>query len=494
MDPRLISQGAAPSVANTVAERFIGRLVPGSNRFNGAFQAGQGIEDELQTGGGMKVSPRVGAAYDLTGGRARTIVRGGWGIFFDRPQGNTVFDMGANAPGVLVSTLQYGRLQELSSAGGDPFATLSLNPTGYDFKPPKVYQWNVGVQQKLWYDLILDAAYVGSESTDLLRRYQMNAVPLGAKYLPQNQDPTRAPSTTPGATALPDDFLRPFKGYGNIQMWDYSSRGNYHALQLGVNRRYDRGVMFSVFYVRSRVLTLEHNNDFAQGGAPACQCGPPNFTPEQVKALDWSYAPYNRPHNFVTNFVYQVPTVASGALGALANDWQISGIYRWSSGVPYAINYSIPGITATNLTGNNGAPSARIVVNGDPGVGSSGDPYRQIANPNVFAPPRTGSSGTESDRFFLHGPAINNLDLSFSKRVRIKGTAAAEIRFDLFNALNHTQWAGVNNTINFASLTDPTITNLPYDSSGRLVNQNGFGTINGVRPPRTLQLVTRFTF
>ena len=119
------------------------------------------------------------------------------------------------------------------SAGGDPFATLSLNPTGYDFKPPKVYQWNVGVQQKLWYDLILDVAYVGSESTDLLRRYQMNAVPLGAKFLPQNQDPTRAPSTTPGATALPDDFLRPFKGYGNIQMWDYSSRGNYHALQIG---------------------------------------------------------------------------------------------------------------------------------------------------------------------------------------------------------------------------------------------------------------------
>src|SRR4030095_8511226 len=190
MDPRLISQGAAPSLANTVAERFIGRLVPGSNRFNGAFQAGQGIEDELQTGGGMKVSPRVGAAYDLAGGRARTIVRGGWGIFFDRPQGNTVFDMGANAPGVLVSTLQYGRLQELSAAGGDPFATLSLNPTGYDFKPPKVYQWNVGVQQKLWYDLILDAAYVGSESTDLLRRYQMNAVPLGAKYLPQNQEHT----------------------------------------------------------------------------------------------------------------------------------------------------------------------------------------------------------------------------------------------------------------------------------------------------------------
>ena len=145
-----------------------------------------------------------------------------------------------------------------------------------------------------------------------------------------------------------------------------------------------------------------------------------------------------------------------------------------------------PGTTARPAPASS---STATLVNG-----SSTDPYRQIGNPTAFAPPRPGSTGTESDRFFLHGPTINNLDLSFSKRVRIKGTAAAEIRFDLFNALNHTQWTGVNNTVNFASLTDPTITNLPYDSSGRLVNQNGFGTINGVRPPRTLQLVTRFTF
>ena len=52
----------------------------------------------------------------------------------------------------------------------------------------------------------------------------------------------------------------------------------------------------------------------------------------------------------------------------------------------------------------------------------------------------------------------------------------------------------MNNTVNFASLTDRTITNLPYDSSGNLVRQNGFGTINGVAPPRQLQLVTRVTF
>ena len=100
MDPTLIAQGVAPTLANTVEERFIGRLTPGSNRFNGAFQAGQGINDQLQDGNAFRVSPRFGVVYDLSGKR-RTILRGGFGIFYDRPQGNTVFDMIANAPGVL---------------------------------------------------------------------------------------------------------------------------------------------------------------------------------------------------------------------------------------------------------------------------------------------------------------------------------------------------------------------------------------------------------
>lgn len=492
MDPRLVQAGATPTLSNTVEDRFIGRLIPGSNQFNGAFQAGEGISDSLQSGSVFRASPRIGVVYDLSG-KGDTIIRGGWGIFYDRPQGNQVFDMIANAPGVQVSQLQWGLLQNLTSATSEPAAPVNLTPSAFDFRPPKVYQWNVGLQRKLWKTLVWDAAYVGSKSMDQLRAWQENAVPLGAKFLPQNQDPTRAPSTVPGANALPDNLLRPYPGFGDIRMWDYSSRGNYHAFQTSVNRRFDNGIMFSAFYVLSKALTLEHNNDFAQGGAPACQCGEPNFTQAQIDALDYSYAPYDRPHNFVVNFVYQTPSFAQGPLGAVANDWQLSGIYRWSTGVPYAVQYSIPGINQSNLTGNNGQPSARVVVSGDPGGGSTSDPYSQL-NVNAFAPPQPGSNGNESARFFLHGPAVNNLDLSLSKRVLLGKGIRAELRIDMFNALNHTQFTGVNNQVNFASLTDRTITNLPYDSNGALVNQNGFGTINGVRQPRTFQVVTRVTF
>ena len=129
----------------------------------------------------------------------------------------------------------------------------------------------------------------------------------------------------------------------------------------------------------------------------------------------------------------------------------------------------------------------------DPGSGSSGDPYKQI-DISCFAPPQVGSKGDESARFFLNAPPINNLDLSISKTFAMKKGIRLEVRLDAFNALNHTQFTGVNSTVNFASLTNPTITNPVYDSSGAFVRNNGFGSINGVAPPRSLQLVTRLTF
>src|SRR5262249_19770316 len=133
MDPRLVTAGAIPSMGNTVDERFIGRLVPGSNRFDGSFQAGQGINDQLQSGSVFRASPRIGVVYDLTG-KAEFIIRGGFGVFYDRPQGNMVFNMITNAPGVLQPSLQWGQLQTLTSSTGDPDPVLSMNPTAYDFK------------------------------------------------------------------------------------------------------------------------------------------------------------------------------------------------------------------------------------------------------------------------------------------------------------------------------------------------------------------------
>jgi hypothetical protein len=481
MDPALVDSGVVPTLENTVDGRFVGYLVPGSDRFNGAFQAGQGIGDTMQSGSAFRISPRLGLVLDLSG-RGTTILRGGFGVFHDRPWGNMVFDQANNPPGLLQPQVQWGRLQDLEAASGDPDPPLILIPTAYDFAPPKVYAWNVGFQQKLGHAVVFDVAYVGSSSKGLLSGEAINAVPFGAKFLPENQDPTRPPSPTPGASALPDDLLRPYPGYGDIWLTSYRGYSNYHSLQTSLQRRFDNGLMFSVSHVWSKALGV-NNGDWSTVR--------PHASDDEVRRADYSYLDYDRPHTFVVNFVYQTPKLADGFLGVLANDWQLSGIYRWMSGTPYRIDFFIPGIGAGNLTGSN--QNARVVVTCDPGSGSSDDPYRQL-DTSCFAPPQPGSDGTESARYFVHGPAVNNLDLSLSKSFRVGERVRLELRLDAFNALNHTQSSGVNSTVAFAGLNDPTVVNLPYDQSGELVQQNGFGTISGVRPPRTLQLVARLTF
>jgi hypothetical protein len=467
---------------------LIGRVVPGSgDPYNGTFQAGKGIEDTLTTGSAFRVSPRLGSACDLTG-RQSLVVRGAFGVFYDRPQGNLVFDLINNPPGVVVQQLTWGRFQDIDPETSVPLnAPIALYPNQHEWDLPKVYGWNVGIQARLPLALVLDIAYVGTDSRKQAQGIPINAVPYGAAYERENQDPTLPRSPTPGATALPVDFLRPYRGYGEIRLYEFSAFSNYHALQGGLNRRFDRGLMFGATYTWSKALGVA-NNDFV---VPYDYSWARPDGPDANRRANYSYLSSDRPHNFVVNFVYQSPRVAGGLLGVLANGWQLSGIYRWTSGTPYPITFNIPGYGAINLTGSD--QNARIVVTGDPGQGWSGDPYRQI-DTSVFAPPRPGSLGFESARYFLHGPPIDNLDLSVSKSFSLGGRRRVEIRLDAFNVLNHTQFAAVNSQVNFKSLDDPTVTNLPFDAAGDLVNPNGFGTVSNVRAARQLQLMARFQF
>ena len=433
------------------------------------------------------MSPRLGFAYDITGTQ-KFLARGGFGIFYDRPQGNMVFDKATNPPSMKVTTLQWVTAGSIAPGVSSLSAPVSMNPDEYAWKTPTVYQWNLGMQMRLPAFFVLDMAYVGSESRDLLQQRQLNSPAYGTAYLPQYQDPTRGQtctgcsslSTIPGGNAIPIDLMRPDQGYGTIRMYEFGAYSNYKALQTTVTRRFNKGLMFSLNYTRSEAKGIIEG-DFTQvridGRDKEANYGPLN---------------YNRPHTIVSTWVYQTPDWKDGALGYLTNGWQLSGNYRWLWGTPYTPGVSISGIGNTNWTGTDQGP--RIALTGQPiSAGSTSDPYNQFSVA-AFTSPKTGSVGLESPRYTMYGPGVNNMDLSISKSIPLGARRRFEIRLDAFNALNHTQWSGVNSGINFASLSDPTIINLPYDSNGKLVRQNGVGTISGVRPPRQLQLLTRFSF
>ena len=171
-----------------------------------------------------------------------------------------VFDMISNAPGVLNSTLTWGRLQDLTAAGGDPNPTLSLNPTAFDFKPPRVNQWNVGIQHKVWKDSHprprlrrLEVDRPAAAGADQLRcrsaRRSCRRTRIRPAPRARSWDRRRCRTTSCGRTGATAT-----SGCGTT-----AATRNYNALQTSVTRRFDRGFMFSGFWVWSKALGINRH-------------------------------------------------------------------------------------------------------------------------------------------------------------------------------------------------------------------------------------------
>ncbi|MBO0722889.1 MAG: TonB-dependent receptor, partial [Blastocatellia bacterium] len=335
----------------------IGLLVPNTgNPMNGVFQAGQGIEQGLYKNRGVNFAPRFGFGYDVLGNQ-RLVVRGGAGVFYDRPQGNTVFDLLQNPPTTIQPTLVHGLMQNLGS-GQALLAPPNLVAIDHEGKIPTTYAFNLGVQYKLPFDSVLDVSYVGTTGSHLLQRRNINAPPYGAAYLPQNQDPTLAPSDIPGQQTLPPDFLRPYQGYGNILYIEPAASSNYHSMQVSVNRRFSRGILLGVNYTWSKAMGTDTDDlpSFNSTGSP-----------NNVDQRRVNYAPlnFNIPNNFNINWVWQMPKATQNRkLGYALNDWQLSGIYRYVTGLPYNVTFTIPGISDYTLTGTQQVEGARVALLG----------------------------------------------------------------------------------------------------------------------------------
>ncbi len=481
-DPVLMAAGFVPSAANTIDGAYIGRIVPNSGKLlNGIVQAGAGIERGLYKNRGIQFAPRFGFAYDLRGNQS-IVIRGGGGIFYDRPQGNAVFDLLTNPPTTLTPTFFFGQMQTINT-GQVLLAPPALVAYDHAGNSPTSYSFNLGVQYRLPLESVLDVSYVGSLGEHLLQRRNINAPSYGSAYRPGNQDPTQAPNAT-GSAALPVDFLRPYQGFGNISYIEPASSSNYHSLQTSLNRRFKKGLLLGVTYTWSKALgtqgaDLPGINSF---GAPRIDTNNrlANYGPQD----------FDRRHNFNINWVYELPRATRNrTLGLVANNWQVSGIYRYQTGAPYNVGFSIPGLSGYGVTGTQQVEGGRIVVLKNPGGGNSGNPY-QMFDVSAFSTPGLGSTGLESGRNFLYRAPINSWDITVSKEFHINERAKFEVRLDTFNAFNHTQYDGINSTLNVTSLTNATPTNLASETG----NRTGFGAVTSVRPPRNMQISARFQF
>src|SRR5262249_886999 len=151
-------------------------------------------------------------------------------IYYDRFQGNRVFDFVRNPPLGIQPVLNFGYVNTISptSALLSPPDFYAADPVG---KIPTVYNFTFGAQTKLPGNMILDTAYLGALFRHLQDNRNLNYVPYGAAFLAQNQDPTIS-SSLPGGAALAAQFLRPMRGIGNINLYEAGATGNYNSMQV----------------------------------------------------------------------------------------------------------------------------------------------------------------------------------------------------------------------------------------------------------------------
>ncbi|MEI9970751.1 MAG: hypothetical protein WDO73_01165 [Ignavibacteriota bacterium] len=295
--------------------------------------------------------------------------------------------------------------------------------------------------------------------------------------------------------------MKPYPGYGTLAIYQAEATSNYNALQVEIRRQTAKGLLVGVAYTWSKSLAT------AQSGTTNdnAYVRPDQYTKEAY------YAPssFDRRQVLAVNYVYSTPKLPWGnAFSRLFTDgWQLSGVTTYETGAPFTPGFGIQSAGNQNITGSN-SEGARIgVVAGcNPYTGSS-DPFNRL-NPACFFAPMPGSIGLESGLNFLYGPGVGNWDISVEKIFSVKERVRLQLRLDMFNSFNHTNFTGYNATLNYNSYPTssgvvtgaPTLTSttLGRNSNGTF-NVTGFGTVTQVGPgalgySRILQTVLRLEF
>ena len=486
---------------------LVGALVPNTgNLLNGIFAAGEGIAETNYLYPALGIAPRVGAAWDIRGDQT-LVLRGGGGLFFDRPASETTFNTVLNPPHMRTGVVRYGNLSNLTT-GLVVDAAPALAILEYEQPLPASVQWNTGVQLALPFSTVLDVAYVGQHAYNLIQSDvapDINSIDLGMAFLPEFQNPAvtnpAAPTNpTTSYVATHPDVVRFFKGYGGIQQQQPNWWRTYHSFQASVNRRFRNGLSFGFYdtislYDRQNTSPrFQHNPD-----------GTITVRADQARADELLGNNNPRGHLLRANFVWQLPKMSMEQGGAtrilklIANDWSLSGIWNGAAGAAYAVSASYQnGGGNANLTGSPDYAARVVLVPGeDLGGGCNDKDLLRQFNPAAFRGPSVGSDGLESGNGYLSGCFISSMDLAIARFIELGRGRRLQLRFDLFNAFNQQGITGRQTTMNLSSPSDPlTITNLPDPATGArtLPNGAGFGVANNFQAPRSAQVQIRFEY
>ncbi|MGH9841112.1 MAG: carboxypeptidase regulatory-like domain-containing protein [Blastocatellia bacterium] len=394
-------------------------------------------------------APRAGFAFDLFGNQ-RTVVRGGYGVFFNSASFNSVSLQSLAAPFFKAVNANN------SATAPAPITTILNNPllgppgwASFDinFRTPYYQQWNFGIQQLLARNLLVEAQYLGSKGTKLYTSVFYNV-------------PDPSPTTTPSIAARSR-----FPNLGNNSLQASAGKSNYHALVLRTEKRLSSGLMVMGNYTFSKSIDVD---SLANSVASS------NLDQSNIKNLERALSSFDARHRLVISFTYDLPLkFENKAIDALLGNWQAGGIITQQSGPPFTANI-------TSDRANNGQLNQRPNLVGDPNLPGSQRTVERWFNTDAFVVQPVGTLGT-AGRNILEGPGTNLVDFSLLKNIPFNERQRLQFRAEFFNLFNH---ANFDIPERFCAGT----------TAGAPCAAAQFGRIGAARDPRILQFGLKYLF
>lgn len=408
--------------------------------------------------------PRLGLAYQL---RSKTVLRSGFGMFYNAPQAPAMASSNDFAPNSLrpiwtgdpvrpVIRLPNG--SEIPAGynpegSGGPEATvrfpapLTIFPFySREFPYGLNYQWTMSLQHQLRQTLLVEAQYLGSRTNHLLSNHNTNYT-----------------QPAPGAV----QSRLPYPSFARIQGTHMGLDAYYHGMGLKVEQRHSHGLSYLASYTWSKAIDTGSTFDVA-----AEWLNPNDFWRSARGVSD-----FDARHRFVFSYQYELPfgrgkrfgTNTSGALNQFFGGWGVRGVTFFQSGFAYSPRMSL---ARANYCAAACSANADRIADGN--LSKSERTINRFWDISAFVlPPLTNPRAGNGGRNILVGPGLNNWDLGVYKTFQIAEGKKLEFRYEMFNTWNHPQF------------------NAPPSS---IENAATFGRITSARDPRISQFVLKLTF
>jgi hypothetical protein len=369
-------------------------------------------------------SPRVAIAWKITEFKRSTVVRAGYGIYYN-PQAYLGFDskLANQPPFATSSSVNTSAADLLTLTGG--FLTTSLAQITNTFAVEKNYRtpyagtWDLSIQRDLGGGFFTDIGYLGTKGTGL--------------------DVLTAPHQQPPGSALATSQQSQLGNASGFTLDSSVGNSMFNALTVRVNRRFNHGLSFQAFYQFAKSID---NSSTLGGGSTVAQ----NWLDISAER---GLSTFDIRHTFTLGFVWTSPIAGPGShmsaesvTGRLLKDWQLSGNITAHSGMP--LTAKVLG-NSQQLAQTSGAGSGRAEATGLPISGGT------FFNLDAFTVPSVGTYG-DAGVNTIPGPGLFSANMAFGRSFNLAERRRIEFRFEttnLFNDVNYSNLYTVVNATNY---------------------------------------------